>query len=261
MEPERLGPLEIVTDTSVGDWAIENAGEWGTVACVVPAVFEDYARIFHPAWRKTTPEGSLRADAPPRAPEFEEVRWSEIAAANARTAHPAMQWASITGHWRYHWGGDGQPGLWDCRSEEGTLPANQVAALAAAVAPHTTTPDECFFAIWEGFGDRDWPSGPRLLMPARDMVLFRGPLSGATTSFGGEDWDYRSPSLWWPADRAWCVGTDVDLASSYVGATRECVDDLCALAALEVMRVTSDQWLTADADQINPEPEGTYPGG
>lgn len=261
MESEHLGSLELVTDTSVGDWAVANAGEWGTVACVVPAAFEDYARIFHPALREVAPEKELGLDARHPAPEFEEVRWSEIAAANDRIAHPAMEWASVTGHWRYHWGGDSQPGLWDIRSEEGTLPAHHVAALAAALASHTTTPDEILFAIWEGFGEIDWPPAPRLRMPGRDMVLFRGPLSEATTSFGGDHWDYRSPSLWWPVDRAWCVGTDVDLSSSYVGGSRECIDALCALPALEVMRVTSDQSLSADADQINPEPEGNYPSG
>jgi hypothetical protein len=242
--------LRLETDTGVGDWAITAAGAWQTVACVVPAVFPDYARLFHPAWRSSE-SGE------------QEVRWSDVAAANGRTVHPAMEWASITGAWRYHWGGAKQPGLWERGPEEGSLSRRQVAELASILVRHTTTPTDCFFAIWEGFGDlpTQLAEAPRLAMPNRNMVLFRGPVSSATASFDPDNYRYRSPSLWWPADRSWCVGTDVDLRSSYIGASTACVDEVTDTPGLEAMRVTAEQWLTADADQINPEPAGEYPYG
>jgi hypothetical protein len=242
--------LRLETDTSVSDWAIAGAGEWHTVACVVPAVFPDYARLFHPGWRSSE---SLE----------HEVRWSEVARANGRTMHAAMEWASITGSWRYHWGGETQPGVWDRAPEEGSLSQRQVAELAIVLGRHTSTPDECFFAIWEGFGDltAQFVEAPKLSMPNRNMVIFRGPLSSATASFDPDGYRYRSPSLWWPADRAWCVGTDVDIRSSYVGASSACVNELTHDPELEAMRVTAKQSLTADTDQINPEPAGEYPYG
>ena len=46
-----LSPLVPETDISVGSWVIEAVGECGTVGCVVPAVFQDYASVFHPARR------------------------------------------------------------------------------------------------------------------------------------------------------------------------------------------------------------------
>jgi hypothetical protein len=132
---------------------------------------------------------------------------------------------------------------------------------ARLLAAHTETLEECFFAIWEGFGDLPdgWPRRPKLPMPNGGMFLFRGPLAAATTSFSWHD--YRIPSLWWTADRAWCVGTDVDLRSSYVGATAACINDVLADPSLETFRVASDLWLSADADEVNPAPAGEYPYG
>jgi len=73
---------------------------------VVPEGFESYARLFHPASLRV---GGLK----------EPVRWSDIAAANAKLAHPEMQWAHISGVWEYS--GDGAPGLWDSEPDTGTL--------------------------------------------------------------------------------------------------------------------------------------------
>ena len=67
---------------------------------------------------------------------------------------------------------------------------------------------------------------------------------------------YRSPSLWWPEDRAWCVATDVDLETSYLGASKAGVDALMDKAGVEVMRVAAHQSVGEDADDINPAPEG-----
>ena len=242
--------LRLETDTSVGDWAIAGGGEWHTVASIVPEVFADYGRVFHPAWRSSE-SGK------------QEVQWSEVAAANGRAVHAAMEWASITGSWRYHWGDGTQPGLWDRAPEEGSLSWRQFADLVRVLARHTSEPDDCLFAVWEGFGDLPDQviNAPKLRMPNRNMVLFRGPLSSATASFDPDGHRYRSPSLCWPADHAWCVGTDVDLRSSCIGASTACIDDLIDDPALEVMRVTPEQLLTADADQINPEPAGKYPYG
>ena len=63
-----------------------------------------------------------------RGPMWEkEVRWSEVAAANGRVPHPAMQWASITGDWRCY-NNDSQPGVWDEMPIEGSLPRRSARA-------------------------------------------------------------------------------------------------------------------------------------
>ena len=47
-------------------------------------------------------------------------------------------------------------------------------------------------------------------LPAREYVLFVGPLAGLPSLMEAQGG--RSPNLWWPEDRAWCVATEIDLA-------------------------------------------------
>ena len=64
----------------------------------------------------------------------------------------------------------------------------------------------------------------------------------------------RSASLWWPQDHAWCVGTDIDLMTTYVGGSARCVQRLLAEATLEILPVSAGQRVTWDSDTINPQP-------
>ena len=50
----------------------------------------------------------------------------------------------------------------------------------------------------------------------------------------------QSPSMWWPADRAWFVATEIDGYSTYVGATAACVEAVLADPALGALTVTID---------------------
>lgn len=251
-----LGGLTVSMSAAPGSWIVARMGKWSTVACVVPAGFRAYARVFHPA--RT---GDARR----------EVRWSQVAAANGRVAHPAMEWASITGAFRYLHSGDSQPGIWDQQPATGSLPQNIVQELAATLSGHTQTPDRCWFAIWEGYGGLPYLGSlrpQRLAIPNRNMILLSGPLSAMLDESFDEAWyraapqlgephDYRSPSLWWPDDHAWCVGTDVDLNSSYIGASAACIDELLSNQRLEILPVDADQKVSFDADTINPQPQGS----
>ncbi len=100
---------------------------------------------------------------------------------------------------------------------DGHLPADELSALCDVLARHTATPDRCFFALWDGYGEiyggesvafltaftgpAPWPSrafrqprpkeppppafdasvmaGPRLTVGSGDHLLFGGPLSQA----------------------------------------------------------------------------------
>lgn len=80
-----------------------------------------------------------------------EVRWSAVAEANGRVAHPAMEWAPIIGAYRYLRSDSQQPGIWD-RGPRRSAPA--AAARAPGRRPHPTHPHaRAWYAIWEGFGD------------------------------------------------------------------------------------------------------------
>jgi hypothetical protein len=234
--------LAIAPDTSAAKWVIEGLRDFDhTVGSIVPAGFDAYARVFHPA--------RLRAGS-----SVKEVRWAEVAAANGRAMHPAAEWGSITGSWAYQYN-DEQPGLWSDPPQTGSLPPDTARRLVEVLQRHTTTPSVCWFAVWEGKGGLrpHLDLAPRFEVPERPMWLLRGPVRAAATSpYPGPPDD--SVNLWWPDDRAWCVGTDIDLMTSYIGASKDCVDALAEEPSLEVLSVSIDQYVTWDADTINPLP-------
>jgi hypothetical protein len=261
-EPSRagadlMGPLP---DAAPGKWVRERTtGEWFTVGSLMPSGFPAYARIFHPAYRVVadqseagdgaapliTPDGVTRWEA--------EVPWADVAGANGRRAHPAMEWVSITGSERFLQDLT-QPGIWDRGPLEGSLPEDQSRRLIGVLGRHTTTPERCWFGLWEGYGNIEAPpTAGRLEMPNRSMLLFRGPIDAWLA--GAADPVSQSPSLWWPEDRTWCVATDVDLMTTYVGATVECIDAVLVAPGLEAAPVTLDQPTTWDQDTVNPPPE------
>src|SRR5262249_60618897 len=69
--------------------------------------------------------------------------------------------------------------------------------------------------------------GPRVRLPNRDYLLYTGPAEAVLTTdpLPGAA---QAANLWWPADRAWCVASEVDLAWSYVGGPAGLVEPVLA---------------------------------
>ena len=134
----QLGGLPVETDVSAGVWVSSGRrrGTPGTVGALVPAVFEAYARVLHPAVRYAGDDDV-------------EVPWAEVAAHNGTVAHPLMQWVPLTGSWDYRTS-DSQPPVWDDAPSEGHLPVAVAARLAAVLRRHTGTPEDCRFGRWAG---------------------------------------------------------------------------------------------------------------
>jgi hypothetical protein len=236
----RIGGYETAPDATAADWiALGLRGFAESVLSLVPAGFEAYARIFHPA---------ARAEAPTR------VRWQEVATANGRVAHPAMQWPSIVKTHGFADGGS-QPGLWDQEPDEGCLPEALRPLLAAVLTRHTATPEKCWFAIWDGYGSLALPDDevPAFEIPNRRMLLLTGRIGAVRTSPCAEPF-WQSPNMWWPDDRAWCVATEIDLMSTYVGGSRQCVLDLVDHPELEAVIVPATDGVTWGSDHLNPSP-------
>ncbi|NEK58277.1 hypothetical protein GCU56_10385 [Geodermatophilus sabuli] len=228
------------TDVSPGAWVAAAVRPFGehVVGGLVPPVFPAYARVFHPAARYVGLEDV-------------DVTWAEVAAANRTVAHPAMEWGSITGAMEFFDEADQSP-LWDGAPAMGHLPESVARRLAEVLARHTTTPEDCWFGVWSGFAALV-ADAPTLALPGREHWLVRGPLGLAAANLAQEPAE-QGASLWWPADRAWFVATDIDLVSTYVGGTRACVDDVLAAAGLETSEVSPTQRVTWDADRVNPPP-------
>jgi hypothetical protein len=156
------------------------AGRVGGVASFVLDSFEAHARILHPA---RGPDG--------------DVRWAELAAPRGVDVGPETGFCAASG----------------------LDPARDQRAWDEAV-PFTSTPAECLFCFWVGYGFFGQPQGlPLVRVPQREHYLFTGPLDRTGRPFHFDVWEL-SPTMWWPADRVWFVATGVDGYSTYASAPR-----------------------------------------
>jgi hypothetical protein len=266
------GAVRVSDDVSVAAWiASRLEGGFGAVTRTVPSGFAASARICHPA---TDSAGRL-------------ATWSEVASQTGRQAHPLMQWHALVGSidplditdslWP---GGDPQ---------RGNLAREALAGLCGVLADHTATPERCFFCLWEGWGwicsssvgpmvarassagaapicsdDPIAPafspeelSRPRLHLPGREYLLLAGPLEAALQIGWGHspEWfEPQSPNLFWPADRAWCVASEIDFDSTLLGGTTELVDAILQAPEFDSWPVQPYDSLAHDADRLNPVP-------
>lgn len=206
-------------DVSAADWMRPRLyGFAEDVGSVVPEGFDAYARLFHPV----------------NLGDGERHRWSDIARRNGRIVHPEMQLHMISRPLDAPRSSVYRRGDRD-DDAAGSLPPPERAELVELLRTETSTPDDCWFCVWEGFGCVD-DSGVsvRVELPQRSYLLARGPIERAFDSFGSHPWD-QSPSLWWPEDRAWVVATEVDFAWTYVGGTAGLIERLLTDPALEVL--------------------------
>ena len=115
------------------------------------------------------------------------------------------------------------------------------------LAPHTTTPQECWFTFWEGFDvPRSWDLAPRLLLPHREHLVFAGGLADLEVvmeAFGAVG--YSAPALWWPRDHAWVAHWEVDSDAVYLACSRAALADLVG-AGIGAHEVGVDVAITID---------------
>lgn len=242
-------PFRPAADTSAAQWVIDGLqGFAESVVSLVPAGFPAYVRVYHPTWHTTSETRTA-------------LRWSEVARANNRVAHRQMQWPSIIGSYKLYQSST-LPFLSADSYEhpnEGSLPIEVARSLWQALAPHTTTPDRCWFAVWDGFGDLrpGVQSAPAFDLPHRRLHLFSGAVEAIETSFCGvSDWPrYQSANLWWPDDHAWCVATEIDFVTTYIAGTHEAVTTVVGDTALESDVVEPSDGVSWRSDTVNPPPE------
>jgi hypothetical protein len=249
-------------DLTAAAWIAPRLGAFGSgVGGVIPSGFEAYVRILHPA---------DSADEP--------VRWSDVAAATGKVAHPLMQFHSLAGVGPYDY--DVDSAAWSgAVPDQGDLEPESLNALLDVLARHTCSVQQCWFAVWEGHG---WlrPSGPivfastdgtlpppasdrrfatidydaRVELPQRKYLLFGGPLDAALAigDWPTAEWFLpHSPNIFWPDDVSWCVATEIDLFCTYVGGSRALIDELLADERLEVWEAHLEDPIAYDTDLLN----------
>ena len=210
-----------------------------TVASLVPAQFAACARVLHPAVQYS---GDDDVDVP----------WSAVAALNHRTAHRLMQWAAVTGSWDYVADLD-QPPLWNDSPAVGHLPVATAARLAEVLTTHTGTPGDCWFGVAVD-ARPDAADATALTAGPRRHLLVRGPIALATANFAEEPAE-QGPSLWWPADHAWCVVSDIDLMATYVAGSADAVAAVLEADGVEAWPAEPGDPVAPDSDPVNPPPD------
>lgn len=119
-------------------WLIDRVDLWDHdhwPAGMVGVGFEGYARLLHPVGDDRGPQ-----------------TWAAVARANGRILHPSAHWERINNAPR-HRSESGEPKV-------GHLDTSALEALCAILAGHTTTPQACYFAVWNGWGWRHETSSP-----------------------------------------------------------------------------------------------------
>ncbi|WP_432029970.1 hypothetical protein [Streptomyces sp. 1222.5] len=226
--PEWYGRLRVRTaGLSPARWLTERRpghGDFGTVAGVAAPGFAAYARVLHPAALEDRP-----------------VRWDTVAAAHGTRVTSGTRWHEVVGMDLDHRNASeyGRPGVWDEHPWEGPTPPDVAEALIPVLARHTRTPEHCWFGLWHGYGRWDFGGLPVFETPGRDEVLLSGTLADAVSPVRTDEFA-ELPDLWWPEDRAWCLGGDVDLVSTYIGGSPALIADLLATPGLEAHPVAPD---------------------
>lgn len=222
--PEWYGRLHVRTaDLSTASWLTESTPGYamGTVAGVAAPGFAAYARVLHPASLDERP-----------------VRWSTVAAAHGTRVTPTTRWHEVIGVDEDYLNRSdlGLPGVWDEHPGEGPTPPDVARALIPVLGRHTRTPERCWFGLWSGYGRWEFDGIPTFATPGRDEVLLAGTLADAVSPLALDEFA-ELPDLWWPEDRAWCVGGDVDLVSTYVGGSPQLIAELLSDPELEAHAV------------------------
>jgi hypothetical protein len=264
-----------VTDGAVaGGWIEPRLGEdISSVTAVVPANYEAYARVFHPAW-----------DWEPSQPRLKPVKWADVATAFGTTAHREMQWHALIGLDESRGSPDS---TWHGQDPSiGNMDLDTLDALCEILVAHTADPGRCYFGLCtiQSWLDSFSPDElkPLLELPlGRDHIVLAGPLSavdqitrnwsasarahGTVTFIGADDppldpaaqapeldFDGRdSPNLIWPADRSWLVASEVDFDSTLVGGSAELIAAIVKSPELEAWEVEPTDSLAIDADKVN----------
>lgn len=210
----------------------------------VPGGFERYAKVLHPAYaREEKPQGFVHRP----------VTWKELAEWSGQrlTAETCIEDLLVRP--------DGSS--WDrvgTRPDAGRLDPHHVRRLVHLLAS-ATEGEDVWFLVWAGYGsgvayrgrtarikDRRGTTphdGAELEIndswrgAGRTYLLFHGRID---PSVGDPSRPLeRSPSFWWPTDRAWFVSTDIDSYSTYVGGSAELIERLLTDAVLEALPVGS----------------------
>jgi len=211
--------VRVSTDPSAAEWvAVGTNTLQSRAGGFVPAAYPSYARILH----SVGIGDGLRCT------------WRAYAEVSRNRLNPDSQWQDIV---------EQDEELVSAAPRRGSLSVKEAASLAGVLARFTKVPDQCFFGLWEGWARTEHPPGPRFESSKRAMTLWEGTVADASLSFEPSP-GQRIANLWWPADHAWFVTTEIDFDSTIVAGSPSCIKAVASDSGLEVFEISADLNLT-----------------
>jgi hypothetical protein len=204
----------------------------------MPAVFEDYARILHPAYvQEETPRGVVHH----RATWKELAQWSGKLL-DSETCIDDLLVRSDGIDWRRN----GSPPF------EGRLDPTYLRRLLELFAPRTDVSENIWLLVWAGYGDmqsvrradNEIELNSSWRGSGRTYLLFHAAIGASVDKDAGDPFDKpqqpiaRTPNFWWPENRGWFVSTDIDSFSTYVGGSKTLIERVVADDLLEAAHVS-----------------------
>lgn len=147
--------VEFSEDVSAAKWVEDSLSNFGALRSMLPDGFPAYARVFHPAY--------LDGD------EARPVRWSTVASWTGRTVHHLMQFERVAGL-RVSDRAIYPDPPWGLHPLVGSIPEAECRALVETLKGFTSTPDSCYFCLWDGFGNIDTSTRPSHGLALRDAT-------------------------------------------------------------------------------------------
>lgn len=288
MRRATLAHMRPTDDLTRAAWIAPRLSGWGTVSCVVPTGFAAYARVLHPvtATRVIT-EFPYSAEtrrlrwadvaAARGTTVHPAVQWAALAGESDQGVDVGDDWAAdapsvgdldvealarlagllaaagpTAGATAAVWTGFGSlrpASIGLMVAIDGGSADDETTALAEARSALAATVSDAVTAALDG---------PLLELPQREYLLldcdvaeFADP---AWTERAGIGWHWGhgpTPNLLWPADRSWCLGTEIDFDSTLIGGDRGLIDAVLADPLLEALEVEPSTDLSSFGDSVN----------
>lgn len=137
--------------------------------------------------------------------------------------------------------------------------SDQLRIAVGALSRQGGSPTEGYLLIWDGWGEDLFPESvlqtPRVpildgeLSPPRGYYMLQLPLQDFVSGAVESSWHTSkglpmpTPGFIWPADRAWCITSDIDPHWAGIGADPALIRSLLNEPRLDVVRVEADQEL------------------
>ena len=216
------------------DWLIGKL-DWGkTLRSWIPTGYENYVRILHPAYITIGKGFETRQISVP---------WATVGQWSGKPVHGISHIQDLMirldgRDWRKQGEGGGEP-------NQGGMDGESLSCLLADLSEGATILDQILMLIWFGYGGPADAIGlpikvsEQLTSSSRQYVLRLGEIASSEREADRRPWE-NPPSFWWPADRSWFVSCDIDASCTYVGGSKELIEQILSDPCLETFPANLD---------------------